>query len=276
VHVPLWLDSQHPKIGWGVSPSFPSQEGTFFGNIIETGSLQPINMTGVTGPKAYFCEGAGITAGIVSGRLGSTQSGSPYVNPYGANVKCNSGQTAAGPTSAGMSAPDGYQQACANGYCWQNGEPITVWRNASYTPSFDTIYRYDLEPQVSTGFRMEVSTPAAGTKVTKASRNASSDAQKFTILKHGSTANWKIALKQNTSLCFMPTGRGKTDGTNLEVQGCDGSTDQAWAISADANSGAFSLKHVASNLCLDANGSPLQIKACAGNSGQKYKMGSSY
>ena len=67
-----------------------------------------------------------------------------------------------------------------------------------------------------------------------------------------------------------------TDGTPMEVQNCDGSADQDWTITADANSGTFFLKHKPSNLCLDANGSPLQIKGCNSNNGQKYKLGSSY
>ena len=149
VNVPLWLTSQAPAIGWGYSPSFPQQEGTFFGNIMMTGDLTSVNMTGVTGPVAYFCEGAGITAGVVAGRLTEGATNVPYKNPYGTNVKCANGSTAPGQKStSGQVGPDGYQQACANGYCFQNGEPITVWRNPSYTPGFDSAYRYKLLPML--------------------------------------------------------------------------------------------------------------------------------
>ena len=55
-----------------------------------------------------------------------------------------------------MTAPDGYKQACANGYCFQNGEPITVWRNPSYTPTFDAAYRYGLAPMASSGKSIDV------------------------------------------------------------------------------------------------------------------------
>ena len=92
VNVPLWLTSQAPAIGWGYSPSFPQQEGTFFGNIMMTGDLTSVNMTGVTGPVAYFCEGAGITAGVVAGRLTEGATNVPYKNPYGTNVKCDERQ----------------------------------------------------------------------------------------------------------------------------------------------------------------------------------------
>ena len=39
VHVPLWLDSNDSVIGWGIDPTnFPMQEGTFFGDILDTGT----------------------------------------------------------------------------------------------------------------------------------------------------------------------------------------------------------------------------------------------
>src|ERR1041385_5116916 len=88
VHVPLWFDSEATPIGWGTNPNYPAQEGTFFGNLITTGSLANLGMPGINGPAAYFCEGAGITAGVVSGRLTSGITGVPYVNPYGDKVKC--------------------------------------------------------------------------------------------------------------------------------------------------------------------------------------------
>ena len=152
VHVPMWMASESPAIGWGVSPNYPKQEGTFFGNIIMTGNLASIGMPGVNAPVAYFCEGAGISAGVVAGRLTSGATNVPYKNPYGnqrRSARTRNGQTNAGPTSPGMTAPDGYKQACANGYCFQNGEPITVWRNPSYTPTFDAAYRYGLSPMAS-------------------------------------------------------------------------------------------------------------------------------
>src|SRR5204863_600948 len=131
----------------------PKQEGTFFGNIVMTGSLaNNLGMPGVTAPAAFFCEGAGITAGVVAGRIGSGQSGAPYTNPYGANVQCqNSNGQAYGDVCnngncAPGQAPDGYKKACASNYCWQNGEPLTVWRNPNYVPTFDTVYAYDLQP----------------------------------------------------------------------------------------------------------------------------------
>ena len=60
------------------------QEGTFFGDIIDTGALTTIGKPNVNGPVAYYCDGAGFPAGatgVVAGRLGANQSGSPYVEP---------------------------------------------------------------------------------------------------------------------------------------------------------------------------------------------------
>ena len=43
VHVPLWLDSNDAAIGWGIDrTNFPMQEGTFFGDILDTGAHQPL------------------------------------------------------------------------------------------------------------------------------------------------------------------------------------------------------------------------------------------
>jgi hypothetical protein len=283
VHVPLWLTSESPRIGWGVSPEYPKQEGTFFGNVMMTGNLTSIGMPGVNAPVAYFCEGAGITAGVVAGRLTAGATNVPYVNPYGTNVKCGSasGQVNAGPTSPGQTAPDGYKQACAGGYCFQSGEPITVWRNPSYAPVFDAAYRYGLSPLSSTGKRVDVAFGATtnGTIVQQLS-SLNVDSQKFAILRGGTS--WKIAMKTNTSKCFGPQGNLLANGTRIEIQDCNGTDMQAWNITADANTGAFTFKHVASNRCLDVQGggihdyAPLQLYDCFGANNQKFKLSSSY
>jgi hypothetical protein len=281
VHVPLWMDSESPKIGWGVSPNYPKQEGTFFGNILMTGSLSGIGMAGVTGPVAYFCEGAGITAGVVAGRLTSGATNVPYRNPYGTNVKCINGQTAGGPTSPGMTAPDGFKQACANGYCFQNGEPITVWRNPSYTPTFDGTYRYGFAPMSASSKAIDVAYGSQnwGTAVQQFANNGA-DAQKFAIQANGS--NWKIAMKANTNKCVGMVNNGTGNGTMTEIQDCNGSTSQAWNITADANTGGFTIKNVAANRCLDvpwssqADGARLQVYDCNGGPNQKFKLSASY
>jgi hypothetical protein len=283
VHVPLWMDSENYKIGWGVSPSYPKQEGTFFGNIIMTGNLASIGMPNVNAPAAYFCEGAGISAGVVAGRLTSGASNIPYKNPYGTNAKCvgNSALTA-GPTSPGQTAPDGYKAACAFGYCFQNGEPITVWRNPSYNPVFDSVYRYSLQPMSVGGKSVDVVGGSTnwGTRVQQWT-STGGDPQKFTFLSTG-TGNWKIAMKTNTNKCFGAIGNGTGNGTGIEIQDCNGGNSQSWNITADANTGAFVLKNVAANRCLDVpygqgnDGVLLQLYDCIGSTAQKFKVSSSY
>jgi len=288
VHVPLWMTSESPAVGWGTSPSYPKQEGTFFGNIIMTGNLSNLAMPNVNAPVAYFCEGAGISAGVVAGRLTSGASNVPYVNPYGTNVKCvdrlnggSGGNTNAGPTSAGMTAPDGFKQACANNYCFQNGEPITVWRNPSYTPTFDPVYRYDVSPMSSGGKSLDVPNGSTnnGTKIQQFAKNGA-DAQKFTIQTSGS--NWKIAMKANTNKCFGPVGNATGNTTQIEIQDCNGGNNQAWNITADANTGAFQLKNVGANRCMDvpwgntADGVLMQLYDCNGGPNQRFKLGSGY
>jgi hypothetical protein len=280
VHIPLWLDSESPLVGWGISSNYPKQEGTFFGNIIETGDLTPIGMSGVTGPVAYFCEGAGITAGVVSGRLGSGQSGAPYKNPYGTNVQCNnSGYTTAGPVSAGQTVPDGYKQArLTSGYAFQNGEPVTVWRNPNYVPVFDQVYDYGLQPMSTSGKTVGFSGTSA---VQWTTDNA--DDQKLKILAGTTSGTWKLVVGTDQSKCIGPVGGSIAALTTLEKQSCNDGPTQAWTISADANTGGFTLKSVSNSaLCLEVansagnDGAPMQVNTCGTGSNQKFKMASSY
>jgi hypothetical protein len=282
VNVPLWLASEAPQIGWGYSSSYPKQEGTFFGNIMMTGDLRNIGMAGVTGPVAYFCEGAGITAGVVAGRLTEGASNVPYKNPYGSNVKCVNGQTAAGMKSTGgQTGPDGFKQACANGYCFQNGEPITVWRNPSYTPAFDGGYRYKIHPMSSLAKAVDVPYNATtnGTRIQQYG-SWEFDGQRFQIAKVG--ANWQIAMKSATRKCLGLVGTSTANTTGVEVQDCNGSSRQAWAITANANDGAFYFRNIAANRCLDvpygssADGVPLQVYDCNYQANQRFKVTAGY
>jgi hypothetical protein len=277
VHVPLWLDAEAPQIGWGTSSTYPKQEGTFFGNIIETGDLTGIGMTGVTGPAAYFCEGAGITAGVVSGRLTSGATNVPYKNPYGDKVQCSSGTTVAGPFSAGQTAPDGYKQACAKGYCFQNGEPITVWRNPTYTPVFDQVYRYTLVPTSASDKSMDVASDGVSIQQFTVPSGGAADDQKFAVVANGS--NWNIVRKSDSTKCVGQV----TGDVRVQVQACDTSnTSQAWSVTANANTGAFTVKNVASGKCLEvtygnnSDGAMMDVYDCWGGSNQLFNMKAGY
>jgi hypothetical protein len=119
VHVPIWLVGQNPAVGWGQTPVFPNQEGTFFGNIFQ------INTAGHV--DAYYCDGPGFDKGVVEGRIGANQVGAPYRNLF-ASKYCNiNGCVPSDAKTNGL--PDGYK-VCAMGdgamRAWN--ETITVWR----------------------------------------------------------------------------------------------------------------------------------------------------
>jgi hypothetical protein len=209
----------------------------------------------------------------------------PYTNPYGQNAKCAGNQnTTAGPTSAGQSAPDGFKSACANGYCFQNGEPITVWRNPSYTPIFDGAYRYSLAPMQTSGKVIDVQNGSQnnGTRLQQYT-SFGADSQKFAILSNGS-GNWKIAMKANTNKCLGSSATAATSATSpaSRFQDCQGTAQQTWNITADANTGAFVIKNTAAGRCLDvtgasgADGALMQILRLLGGNNQKFKLSSSY
>ena len=234
VHIPIWMDSEAPQIGWGVDPvNYPSQEGTFFGNIIETGDLSQLNMVGVTGPAAFYCEGSGFADGTVQGRLGVGQAGAnlPYKNAYGG--KCDGNQNFTGQYSRGTAYPaDGFKRAHVGNYDFQNGEPITVWRNPGGTSggssgTFNPSTSYRLMPKHVSGKSMDVAYASTnnGTAVQQWGTN-SNTAQKFNILASGS--NWKIAMNIAQNKCIGPQYNGTGNATVLEVQDCNGSNNQAW------------------------------------------------
>jgi hypothetical protein len=114
VHIPLWMTSPLAKIGWGQSPNFPTQEGTFFGQVMVVNASNKLD--------AYYCDGPSVAENTVPGRLGR-QSGAPYENAYGAGGKCNTGSNCTWHT-------DGATSCTANGYKWNS--PITVWRGQTF------------------------------------------------------------------------------------------------------------------------------------------------
>jgi hypothetical protein len=285
VHIPIWMDSEAPQIGWGVdATNYPAQEGTFFGNIIETGDLSQMGMTGVVGPKAYYCEGQGFSNGTVQGRLGAGQSGAnlPYTNPFGG--KCTG--SASSLTYNGV--PHGYKQACANSYCFQNGEPITVWRNpntssgtGSGTVSFNAGYAYRMSPQHVANNGKSIDVAYAGQTngtIVQQWGSHGGEGQRFSVLASGS--NWKIAMKNNNAKCLHPVNNGTGNGTLIEIRDCNGSSNQAWkATLVSGTTNMFNFRNVAANRCLDvagastADGARMQIWDCNGQANQKFNLG---
>jgi len=246
-----------------------------------------MGMTGLSAPVAYYCEGAGFADGMVQGRLGAGQAGAnlPYKNFYGG--KCEGNFNFTGQYSFGTGNPaDGYKRAVVGGYAFQNGEPITVWRNpntssggsASTTVSFNPSYAYRLMPKHVSGKSVDVAYASTnnGTAVQQWGTNTNT-AQKFNILASGS--NWKIAMNIAQNKCIGPQYNGTGNATVLEVQDCNGSNNQAWiAMLVSGTTDTFSFKNVAANRCIDvqgvstADGARMQLYDCTSANNQRFQV----
>jgi hypothetical protein len=139
LHVGIWLVGPDNGIGWGSSPDFPFQEGTYFGNLFAQ------NIPG------NYCTGKNMGAGDAKGRLGSPfGNNSAIMNaPYGwqwdnasqQNVPsyCVNTQN----SSLGCTAQNEGFSSCndptpaapyAAGHRWNH--PVTVYRNFEPTMLF--------------------------------------------------------------------------------------------------------------------------------------------
>jgi endo-1,4-beta-xylanase len=156
---------------------------------------------------------------------------------------------------------------------------ITVWRNGTYTPVFDSGYRYTLSPYGSNGAEMvDVvnGSQTNGTVVQQWGTNGL-DAQSFAIVANND-GSWRLAMKANTNKCVdEPTGQ-TANGTHLDIWDCNGGPNQGWTITPDVQTGAFFLKNRYSGRCLDENGGntasglPMQVWDCNGGSTQKFRI----
>ena len=95
-----------------------------------------------------------------------------------------------------------------------------------------------------------------GTSVQQNAGSGNIDSQQFAISHPGADSTWQIALKTATNKCIGPVGIGTGNGTSIEVQDCNGGSNQAWSIQAGANSGGFTFINVASARCLEV---PIQV-----------------
>jgi hypothetical protein len=127
IHVPLWIVSGHPSVGWGQDPEFPNHEGSFFGNVFMMGA----HGTDPAKAPMYYCTGPKYNVNAPSGRIGSSQTNPPYVDPWGSNASCNDVSRC-----AAADYPNGSHgfKSC-NG--WNN--VVTVWRQSTPTTTTSTI-----------------------------------------------------------------------------------------------------------------------------------------
>jgi hypothetical protein len=297
VHVPLWMDSNDPSIGWGVDrTNFPMQEGTFFGDILDTGALTNLAKPNVTAPVAYYCDGAGFpggASGVVAGRLGANQAGAPYVNPYGNSTLCQNAPNAVGQFSQGKTGscpagsnsnpaagcPDGYTSLSTgfNQGVWQHG--ITVWRNNNYTPVFDSGYSYKILPVFANG-SISIDVKGGGTSNGTSVQQYTVTGgipQQFQLIANGSY--WHIAMATNTAKCVDLSGGATSNGTLTVINDCNNSSGtQNWKVTPDASTGAFVFNNAQAGRCLDepnwntASGLQLDIWDCNFNTNQKFNI----
>jgi hypothetical protein len=123
VHIPLWIVAQSPSVGWALDPSYPNQEGSFFGNIFVPGA----HGSDPSKVPAYYCNGKAFNVDVVPGRIGANQVGAPYLNPFIAGPYATSKTGYCSDFCAGSDTPhmgSGYK-ACGG---WNN--VVTVYRQA--------------------------------------------------------------------------------------------------------------------------------------------------
>ena len=130
---------------------------------------------------------------------------SPYKNPYGdqRQVRERAAPPSVGPTSPRQDRARRFKRACADGYCFQNGEPITVWRNPTYTPAFDAAYRYRLSPMSASGKSIDVASGSTNNG-TAVQQWATLNGDCAEVHHPAERSNWKIAMKANTNKCVGP------------------------------------------------------------------------
>ena len=119
-HVPIWVVSPHPAVGWGQDPDFPNQEATFFGNVFTAGA----HGTDPSATPEYYCTGPKWNVSPPAGRIGSSSSPA-FVDPFGTNAACANHCTPADYPHQ----TDGYK-AC---YGWNN--TVSVWRRPATSKS---------------------------------------------------------------------------------------------------------------------------------------------
>ena len=234
-----------PPIGWGLDRvNYPIQEGTFFGNIIETGNLSSMGKPSVTAPAAYYCDGDGFatgSSGEVAGRLGAGSQRRSLHQPV--RRRRASARTARAPSSSG--APAGttptaplngsrrLQHAQRRRTPWNNA--ITVWRSGNYTPVFDPSLRLrDLltaDPR-RTRWSIDSTANEPGRQQPMSSNYASSQLPILTATAATGASRWPT----RRACASTPAAAAQRTRT-ISVQGCNsGSTAQTVDVTPLGNS----------------------------------------
>jgi hypothetical protein len=241
-HIALMLDGDSSALGWGEDPSYPFQEGSFFGNLF------------TSPPQAYYCEGRDFDRGVVRGRIGGDQVGAPYVNPFGVGSPCYQNCTAADIPNQN----DGYK-AC-RGY----NHVITVWRD------FDPNTRYVITNKV-TNTVVDVSNfgTTDGTNIWAWQSTGGTNQQWY--IQRVSPGLYKI-VSAYSSKCLDVAGFSTAAEANVQQWSCSGNSNQLWRLNPKG-AGWYEVRsqltaNTANPMCLDikswssANGANIQQYYC--------------
>jgi hypothetical protein len=266
-HIPLWLDSPQPNVGWGQNSSYPNQEATFFGNIF------------TSPPQAYYCDGAGYSGGrsIAAGRVNGDDN-TIVKNPFGSPVYCSNTSGNVAYYSSGASTPDGYSQISYQ-HAWTH--PVTTWRAATYSPQFSTDYIYRIYAFSTRANPLLVDVPGQnsnpGTPLDQWPESSNGGGSRLQIFSAAS-GNWTIRPAWDTNKC-VDAGAG-ANGSVPTIQSCNGGTRQQFSITGNGGYGTVYIKNVASNRCLgsaaNSSGAATGLYDCVQNSWQEYRVLASY
>jgi hypothetical protein len=125
---------------------------------------------------------------------------------------------------------------------------ITVWRNANYTPVFDTSYQYALSAVLTNSNPMVVDVGSSPIQQWNKSSNLSTSS--FMMTANGSS--WTISPVSMSGKC-LDAGAG-TNGTGVVVNSCTGAASQNWNITALPQNGAFNVATAVTGRCLNVRG----------------------
>ena len=200
-NINLWLDGDHPNLGWGRSSNHPYQEGSFFGNIF------------ANPPQAYYCNGKDFNIGLVPGRLGAS-AGTIIKNLYSDSRNyCMNQCTAADYPNQG----DGYK-AC-NGF----NHVVTVWRNFDVSSDYKVCNR-------KSGKCLDVSAASTSDGASVVQWDYAGRTNQQWKISQVSPGKYKFMNKKSGKV--MDISGGKTDnGVPLVQWGWNGGANQQWAFS---------------------------------------------
>ncbi len=199
---------------------------------------------------------------MVAGRLGANQQNSPYVNPFGSGTLCKNSPQVVPQYSlgtGGQTDPDGYKALTASNTPWNN--TITVWRNNSYNPIFDTTYQYALSAAVTGGAMVM---DAGTSPIQQWDASAGLVTSVFTMNPTG--GNWTISPIGRSTMC-LDAGAG-TNSTGITLNSCTGASSQAWTITPDVPTGNFFVKASSTGRCINvrngstAHGTVMEVYDC--------------